>query len=432
MTSAQKRGLLGSDATGGAPRLGLTKFALLDLQQRQAGTEVPSDFDIAGLMLKMALFYGYNDAYWWKQVADPKERLIIASQSMDTDNKVLVERTVSHLVEDRQIHELRGKLPEKTLLAMFDLARRDKIPGMRQKIFDIVRALTPPSQTWRANALGEEPDKYLAALALENPPMGSEAARLIGILHSQTALDLITSQSESDRRNAALLEIREAAGSLSSTVAQSKRMEVAAESMTRRLFASPGNLLGVFALVALGVALGGGILTYLTVRMSGFFDLLRVNMSLERGLILGILLGFGIFVTRVIVERFPESRPAWRVLLGTLIGGILLTLGMSIYDALWNETSPQGILIAVGCLLIALGYALSGLVRPRLVRVLITALAVLLALAGTWWGYAAIHMTPLFFFEPTWSVGRILSTMLCMAIPMAIFGNLGKLTLPRS
>jgi len=128
--------------------------------------------------------------------------------------------------------------------------------------------------------------------------MGSEAARLIGNLHSQIALDLITSQPESDRRNAALLEIREAAGSLSSTVAQSKRIEVAAESMTRRLFASPGNLLGVFALVALGVVLGGGILTYLTVRMSGFFDLLRVNMSLERGLILGILLGFGIFVTR--------------------------------------------------------------------------------------------------------------------------------------
>jgi len=71
---------------------------------------------------------------------------------------------------------------------------------------------------------------------------------------------------------------------------------------------------------------------------------------------------------------------------------------MSIYDALWNETSPQGILIAAGCLLIALGYAVSSLVRYRLVSMLISALAVLLALAGHLVGiYCHSHDTPVLF-----------------------------------
>lgn len=420
-----KEGLTGWDSKSGLIRLSLTKFAVIDLALKQ--TAVTSSL-VPALMLKIALIYGYDDQFWWSQVSDPRERLFIASQLLDSSNHFVAERSLGHLIQDGGIRSLRVKLPERMVLAMLEIAQKVKAPETQRQTFELVGTLTPPSSSWRITAIGDAADQRLAGLALEPSPLGSEAARLIGRLRSQQALQLITDQPESERRNAALLEIREAAGGLPGTVAPVKRLEVAAESTYRRLFARPGNLLGVFALVALGVALGSGILIYMTVRMSGFLDLLRVTMSFERGVILGFLLGFGIFVTRVIMERLPEMKAYLRVALGTLLGGILMTIGLSLYDALWNDTVPRGFLILAGCLLISLGFSLGGLVRPRLVKMLISAMAIVLAVAGTWWAYTLTSMTPMFFFEPDWSWLRVLGTITCMAIPMAIFGNLGKLS----
>lgn len=425
-------GLTGWDSKSGLIRLSLTKFALIDLAQKQASDAPADGAAIPGLMVKIALIYGYDDQYWWSKVTNPKERLYIASQLLESANHFVAERSLVHITRDKEIRTLRVKLPEKIVLSMLEIAKKTGDIGFKQQIFDVIAALTPPSPSWRPNAVGGDADQRLAELALEPPPMGSSAARLVGRLRSQAALDHISSQPEGERRNAALLEIREAAGSLPGSVAAGKRLEVAAESTFRRLFARPGNLLGTFALIGLGFALGGGLLTYLTVRMSGFLDLLRFTMSLERGVILGFLLGIGVFVTRVIMERLPDMKAWARVLLGTLCGGALLTLGLTLYQAIWNDNVPRGILIAVGCFLIALGFALAGLIRYRLIRMLITSTVILLAVAGTWWAYTTTSLTPMFFFELEWSFPKILGTILFFAVPSAVFGNLGKLALQQN
>ena len=80
-----------------------------------------------------------------------------------------------------------------------------------------------------------------------------------------------------------------------------------------------------------------------------------------------------------------------------------------------------------------MGYALSGLVRSRLVKALITMAAVLTALAGSWWGHlmlarSGMTMTPLFFYDYMWTSSQVLITMIIVALPMSIISNLGDLS----
>jgi hypothetical protein len=162
-------------------------------------------------------------------------------------------------------------------------------------------------------------------------------------------------------------------------------------------------------------------------------DTLRISSSFERGIILGILMGFAILVTRTIVERFPESKALLRIGIATLLGVILLSVSKFIFDVLVLKTVPQGVLIGAGSLLISLGFALSGLVRSRPLRALITMAAVMTALAGSWWGHlmlarSGVTMTPLFFYDYTWTSSQVLITMIIVALPMSILSNLGDLS----
>jgi hypothetical protein len=432
-----KQSLSGWDPQGGTIRLSLTKFALIDLEQKHVVEGSATRAEVPAFMLQNALTYGYNDVFWWSKVTDPKVRLTVASQLLGRDNKVINERVVRHIVQDDQIRSLKVSLPEKMILAMLDVARRSNDPSLQHRIFDTLRALTPAAKQWRVTALGDTSDKHLAALVLTQSPISNEAAKLIGHLRSQLAVETIVKGTKGERRNTALLTIRQEAGSLPKTIPQSIRLGVTGEWMMRRLTGQPLDLLTIYAWIALGVALSFGLQAYLTYRLPRFFDALRIISSLERGIILGIIFGFGIFVTRVIVERFPESNILLRVGLGTGLGGVMLNIAIFTYYVLLNDTVPQGILISVSCVFIAFGYAAGGAVRHRPVGMLISGTMVMAALVGSWWGHiyltrVSVTMTPIFFYEYLWSTTQVLLTMLIVALPMAILGNLGDLSPQRN
>jgi serine/threonine protein kinase len=432
-----KQSLSGWNPDGGTIRLSLTKFALIDLEQKQADEGPDTTSGVPGFMLQNALTYGYNDGFWWAKVANPKERLFIASQLMSKDNKVISERAVRHLVRDEQIRSLKVELPERMTLSLLDVARSTSDPSLQHRIFDTLRALTPETKHWRATALGTAPDKLLATLVLARSSASNEAAKLIGHLRSQLAVETIVKGIKGEQRNIALLSIRQKAGSLPPSIPRSIRLQVAGEWALHRLIDKPFALLIAYAWIVLGTALSFGLQAYLTYRLPQFMDTLRITSSLERGIILGVIVGFGILVTRVVVERFPDSNAFLRIILGTLLGGVMLNIAIFIYDVLLNDTVPEGMLISMSCLLISLGFAVSGLVRFRPVKMLISAAAMLLAFAGSWWGHlllarTGVAMTPIFFYEYLWSPMQVLLTMFIAAFPMAIFGNLGDISSPRN
>jgi len=68
---------------------------------------------------------------------------------------------------------------------------------------------------------------------------------------------------------------------------------------------------------------------------------------------------------------------------------------------------------------------------------LISGTMVMAALVGSWWGHiyltrVSVTMTPIFFYEYLWSTTQVLLTMLIVALPMAILGNLGDLSPQRN
>jgi hypothetical protein len=431
--SMLKRSMSGWDADGGTIRLSLTKFAVLDLEQKQVGEDSTVDSNSAIFMLQNALTFGYNDDYWWSKVTNPKERLVTTSQLLSKENAVINERIVRHLARDEQIRALKARLPEKLTLTFLETAYRTDDPELKVMIFDTLKDLSPAARQWRESALGKTPDSALAALALEPPPIGEKAADLIGHLRSQQAVEAIINGAHGERRSAALLAVQQSAGSLPGSIPLRVRLEAAGEWMARRLIDQPLTLLAVYGWIVLGVGLSAGLQSYLTYRLPQFMDTLRITVSLELGAILGILLGFGILTTRVFVERFPESKAPLRIGLAVLAGGLLLNISKFVYDVLFNDTVPQGALISAASLILALGYAVSGLAGSRLVKTLITMAAVMTALAGSWWGHLALArngmtMTPLFYYDYLWTSTQVLITMLIVALPMSIFGNFGDLS----
>ena len=430
--SMLKRSMSGWDADGGTVRLSLTKFAVLDLEQKQSGEDSTVDSNSALFMLQNALTFGYNDDYWWSRVTNPKERLVTTSQLLSKENAVINERIVRHLAKDEQIRSLKARLPEKMTLTFLETAYRTDDPELKVMIFDTLKDLSPVAKQWRESALGKTPDTALAALALESAPVGEKAAGLIGHLRSQQAVEAIVKSARGERRNAALLAVQQSAGSLPRSIPQRVRMEVAGEWTMRRLIDQPLVLLSVYGWIILGIAVSTGLQSYITYRLPQFMDTLRISSSFERGIILGILMGFAILVTRIIVERFPESKALLRVGMATLLGVTLLSVSKFIFDVLVLKTVPQGVLISAGSLFISLGFALSGLVRSRPLRALITMAAVMTALAGSWWGHlmlarSGMTMTPLFIYDYTWTSSQVLITMIIVALPMSILSNLGDL-----
>ena len=431
--SMLKASMSGWDPDGGTIRLSLTKFAVLDLEQKQAGEETEPEPQVPAFMLQNALTYGYDEDYWWTKVTNPKERLVLTSQLLGKENMVINERIVRHLVNDPEIRALKVRLPEKMTMAFLETAHHSEDAGLKSGIFETLQDLCPAGKSWRETALGVVPDSALAVLALEPAPAGDRAARLIGHLRSKQAVDAIIQGARTDRRVVALLAIQQSAGSLPASVPRRVRLEVTGEWIMYRLIDQPMTLLLVYGWIFLGTALSVGLQTYLTYRLPQFLDTLRFLNSIEHGFFLGILFGFGVLVTRLIVERFPETKSWLRIVLATLLGGILMNLSIFIHNVLMIETIPQGFLISAGCLIIALGFASSGLVKSRPVKTIITLTALMAAFAGTWWGHillsrTGVNMSPLFQYEYSWTSAKVLMTMLIAALPLSIFGNLGDLS----
>jgi len=154
--------------------------------------------------------------------------------------------------------------------------------------------------------------------------------------------------------------------------------------MIHRLIQKPVSLIGAYAMAFLGAALGISIQVYLTYRLPDFFDIPRITTSLEQGLIVGSVFGLGVFITRVVTERFRTSGAIFRVVLGTILGGIGMNISLFIFHMLFLSTPPSGLLITAGCAFIAFTFAAGGLLRSRLIRIILSIASILIAITGTW------------------------------------------------
>jgi serine/threonine protein kinase len=411
--------------------LGLTRFALMNLEQKKENKETSRDLN--RFMLFNALTFGYDDEYWWSKVKDPGERLLVSSALLGGRNEAVAARVLDHLVRDPDIHTLPADLPGTFMTSLLEMAAKSTDPSLPGQLIAGLRALIPSPPDW--NTPSSDPNQYnlLGNLALEDSEFGDEAAQLIGHLRAQPAVRVVLEEADENRGFAALLEIQRTAGSLPAFVGGSVRLRVFLEWIVQRLTAQPARLVGAYALAFLGAALGIATQVYLTYRLPEFMDIPRITSSLEQGLIIGTIFGLGIFLARLIVERFPGPGASLRVLLGTAAGAVGMNIAMFVFHVLFINTAPAGIPITLGCVLIALSFSIGGLIRRRWIKMLISITAVLVAIMGTWWVHRILaasltDLTPLFRYDYTWSTTQVLLTAVAVALWMGIFGNLVPLS----
>ena len=425
-----KEGVKQWKSTNGRFNLGLTKFALIDLEHRQRNTDIFNRF-----MLSQALTYGYNDDHWWSTIKDPRERLQVSSILLKKENEVITARLIGHLTNDLAKGALAKGLPKNMTSSLLTIGMKTNDAVLRQQIFEGVRALTPPVNTWNDFTLLEPGQfKHLGVLALEDSEFGDTTAKLIGHIRASLAVKVILDQPDPERRNTALLLIQQEAESLPSFVQGNVRVKLTLQRVLQRLIEQPVNLIGAYVMSFLGAALGIGMQVYLTYNLPDFFDIERITTSMERGLIVGSIFGLGIFLSRIIIERFQASNTLLRLLFGTLMGGIGINIALLIFHILFGKTAPQGLLITAGCMMIAFTFSIGGFFHSRLIGMILSSISIFLAIMGTWWihiNFAAsnLELTPLFRYDYNWTLTHVSFIALMVALWIGIFGNLVSLTI---
>jgi hypothetical protein len=406
--------------------LGLTKFALVDAKRTAINTDAYNDF-----LLSQALTYAYHDDQWWQAVRDPRERLAISSRMLRKRSEGITGRIVTHLASDPNINTL----PENITTGLLETGVKTDNAFLRREIFDGLRALTRPKSAWGDSAtLNRDQAQRLGTFALEDSEFGDTAAELVGHLRSALAVRVLLKNAAEDRKIAALLLIRQAAGNLPAFIPGNLRARLSVEWIIQHLLQEPVSLIGAYMLAFLGAAFGVGLQVYFTYNLPDFMDAARITTSLEQGLIVGAIFGLGIFSIRVVMERFKTSPALLRLFVGTIMGGIGMNIALLIFHVLFLNTSPHGFLITAACLFIALTFALSGLLRSRLLRMVLSSIAVFTSILGTWWfhaNYAAspTDLTPVFLYDYTWTLTQVALTALGIACSIGIFGNLVNLVI---
>ena len=424
-----RNGLAQWESSKGSFQSGLTQFALMDLQLEKSNSEPFNRF-----MLTQALTYGYNDDEWWARVSNPRERLLVSSALLAKENEFITARILRHLTSDPEILASVKGLPKNMAIALLTIGTKTNDPTLRKQIFVGLRTLLPPGKAWRDPPLPPEQIKRLGILALEDSESGDTTAELIGHLRSPSAIRVVLRHLDEERKIDALLLVQQVAESLPAFVPAGVRFRLSLEWILQRLTQQSMNLIGAYVLAFLGAALGVGLQVYFTYNLPNFLDTARMATSLEQGLIIGSVLGLGIFLSRLLVERFQASSAFLRVFLATIAGGMFVNISFLMFHVLFLNTPPKGFLITLGCLLIAFSFAVSGLIRRRLVKMLLTSLSTFMAIIGTWWIHINLatspaEWTPMFKYDYTWTLLQVAFTALAVAFSIGIPGNLIDLTI---
>ena len=426
-----KRSLVRWDSQGDTAAPQLTNFALVELEHRKAEPAIAAA-ETQRYFLHSALVFGLDDDYWWARVEDAASKLEVASSLIGTPDDATTARVVGHLLDDSALTSSPAIPSGRIVEALIQAAVRVHDGLLGQQIMRALRKLAPRHDDWQPTALSDELDRALAYLAINDSLQGDQAANLIGQLRSSAALDTIVRKAPQERCIPALLEIQKVAGDLPASISVRTRLTVSAELLLRRFIDRPLSLLAVFLTALLGSALSVAIQNYLIIRIPAYMDAVRISVSLERGLFLGTFFATGILLIRIIVERSGRTKVLPRLVIATMAGGLIFSIGLLSYDILMVQIDLAGVLLPAGCLLAAFGFAQGRRMRTGFLRTLVAAGFVFLALALTWMMHlvllgTGVYVSPLFSYEYTWSPWQIGGAMLIFSLPISFFGNLSSL-----
>ncbi|HSO13107.1 MAG TPA: serine/threonine-protein kinase, partial [Anaerolineales bacterium] len=183
-----RQGLAQWQSSDGMYNLGLTRFAMINLERKSIDTDIFSSF-----LLSQALTYDHDDDQWWSAVGDPEKRLSVSALLLGKGNEVIAARVMEHLTGDMEIRAFSNGLPDSITASLLGIGTNTGNVILRQQILHGIRVLTRPGKMWGGKTLSLNTDQIqqLGDLALEDSDAGDEAAELIGHLRATSAVQTV-------------------------------------------------------------------------------------------------------------------------------------------------------------------------------------------------------------------------------------------------
>lgn len=241
--------------------LRLSHLAFIDAEEtRQDAAGLTLSREQKIFMLRGALANDFKVDYWWQQVENPEDRLAVCEQTILLEGETAVTLALHQLHEDAVTLQKSAGLSLDTLEKLLELAVSQKNWTVRNQVLAIVSQATAHTKNWREVGISWIADARLSHLASTDSAQAKHAARLIGMIRSETAvkalLDLQPTKGQAWLSDI-LQTIWAQAGSLPSSVPPLLRLRIAANQMVTRVVEDKG----IISLPRLGIGLAMGLLT---------------------------------------------------------------------------------------------------------------------------------------------------------------------------
>jgi len=355
-------------------------------------------------MLHGALVYGRGEQTWWSQVADVTARMEACERTIANQNGAARTRAVLRLLGEPLVASGRVKVSPLTQERLVELAVEMQDSALFEGLLVLIGRSSEQRGGWHTGQLSATANQALARLALGGDRRAQYAARLIGQARNQDALSVLLDTSSDAhlqaRLVAALREVRQAAGTLPRSVPTRLRARVVAQTVAQQLFADRPRVFRAYLVCVLAAALSLGFYVYNLYLLPQFLDSARILNAVGSGLLFGLVIGLGIFVTRLSAHRLRILALLPRLIAATGLGGAILYMGFIGYHVLFLDSAPTGVLIGAATLLIALGFAVGALLPiRRLPRAALSATVIAIAITLSWHFHLTTSATPLLYFE---------------------------------
>lgn len=245
----------------------LTHLAFIDAAAGRSGRyQLKLNEAQTHFMLRGALAHDYHVDYWWRQVADAARRVQVCAETIAHEGDTAVSQAISRLADEVNQPDEAVQLSPETQAMLIDMALGSRGWALRQNALKVLIQTAPEAARWQPVAFTATGDVRLAEIALSDSLHAEQAAALIGHVRSETAVQTILLNTQTDRQKLleTLQQVQSVAGSLPGLVPLQIRLSVKTRWWRERLFENrdemplPRALLGLMAgaLVAVLMVLG--------------------------------------------------------------------------------------------------------------------------------------------------------------------------------
>jgi len=338
--------------------LTMTEFSFLDsifsspIQHQLEITE-----DQRQLMAYGAIKYSVNVREWWKSVQTPDAKFELVDHVIKHEGPNAIDRCLNLILEfDQKLFSEESAFVG-LILSLLEVMKKVSGEIIGANALMVLKTLAKPGDNWHEGILTDSAVEQLAEIALSGKQYSDEATKLIATLRLSKAVEIIWKtykESNDPQVLDILILINRLAGDVPKFIPWTFRLNLMGYVAFEQLSMHGEHYLRSFFINALGIGIGIGFYVFVSFRMPSIFNTARILSTLGSALLIGPIVGFGLFASDTIVSYLTIIKSGLRMALGIAIGSIFVSLGFIGFHTLFLDNPPTGMVIALSSSVIAL------------------------------------------------------------------------------